>query len=93
MSGEFQHEISSESPISPQTLDMTGLPACVADELRRLVAALQDTLIPASDRSRSVPQEHPEQWARRLQSWVDTHPARPIMIDDSRENLYADCGE
>ncbi len=93
MSGEIQRDTSSGSPISPQTLDMTGLPAGVADELRRLVAALQDTLIPASARSRPVPQEHPDQWAQRLQAWVDTHPARPIMIDDSRENLYAERGE
>ena len=24
-----------------------------------------------------------------LQAWVDTHPSRPITIDDSRESLYS----
>jgi len=39
------------------------------------------------------PQESPDQWALRLQAWVDTHPSRPIAIDDSRESIYAGRGE
>jgi Arc/MetJ-type ribon-helix-helix transcriptional regulator len=39
------------------------------------------------------PQESPDQWADRLQAWVDTHPSRPITIDDSRESIYAGRGE
>jgi Arc/MetJ-type ribon-helix-helix transcriptional regulator len=38
-------------------------------------------------------QESPDQWAGRLQAWVDTHPSRPITIDDSRESIYAGRGE
>jgi hypothetical protein len=45
--------------------------------------------------SHSIPitEESPEAWVRRLQAWVDTHPARPITIDDSRESLYTGRGE
>lgn len=39
------------------------------------------------------PQDAPEAWMRRLQTWVDTHPTRPLTIDDSRENIYAGRGE
>lgn len=38
-------------------------------------------------------QAPPDQWVRRLQAWVDTHPSRPITIDDSRESIYAGRGE
>jgi Arc/MetJ-type ribon-helix-helix transcriptional regulator len=38
-------------------------------------------------------QESPDQWAERLQAWVDTHPSRPIEFDDSRESVYAGRGE
>jgi hypothetical protein len=34
-----------------------------------------------------------EEWARRLQAWVETHPSRPIAIDDGRESLYDGRGE
>jgi Arc/MetJ-type ribon-helix-helix transcriptional regulator len=40
-----------------------------------------------------APQESPDQWALRLQAWVDTHPSRSIAIDDSRESIYAGRGE
>ena len=93
MSVEPEQETSSGPSVAPQSLDMTGLPASVADELRRLVAALRDSLTPAPSPPTSVAAEPADQWARRLQAWVDTHPARPVIIDDSRENLYAGRGE
>lgn len=39
------------------------------------------------------PEEAPAQWADRLQAWINTHPVRPIELDDSRESIYAGCGE
>ncbi len=78
---------------SREALDLTGLPAPVADELRKLVATLRDSLGPVPSFSGSVAEEPPDAWARRLQAWVDTHPSRPITIDDSRESLYSGRGE
>jgi hypothetical protein len=78
---------------SRETLDLTGLPAPVANELRKLVSTLRDSLGSVPSVPGSVAQEPPEAWARRLQAWVDTHPARPISIDDSRESLYSGRGE
>lgn len=40
-----------------------------------------------------LPQESPDQWALRLQAWVDAHPSCPLTIDDSRESIYAGRGE
>lgn len=78
-----------------ETLDLTGLPAPVADELKKLVATLRDHwgAMPGGSAARPEPSEPPEAWARRLQAWVDSHPARPIAIDDSRESLYSGRGE
>jgi hypothetical protein len=78
--------------VSAQSLDLTGLPAPVAEELRKLVATLRDNLVPGPGPTASAG-ESPDAWARRLRAWVDTHPARPITIDDSRESLYTGRGE
>jgi hypothetical protein len=84
-------ELNGSSP--PQSLDLTGLPAPVANELQRLVATLRDNLGHAPGPSAPFEQEPYEAWTRRLQSWVDSHPARPITIDDSRESVYSGRGE
>jgi len=76
-----------------QILDLTGLPAPVADELRKLVATLRDNLAHPPSPSAAIAEEPPEAWGRRLQAWLDTHAARPITIDDSRESLYIGRGE
>ncbi len=93
MSIEPEQDISSRKSYAEHSLDMTGLPASVADELRRLVAALRDSLATAPGRPTSAAEESADQWARRLQAWIDTHPAREVAIDDSRENLYAGRGK
>jgi hypothetical protein len=79
--------------VPPQSLDLTGLPTGVADELRRLVAALRDNLGRASTPSASPVQEPPEAWAQRLQAWVDSHPYQATTMDDSRDTIYAGRGE
>jgi hypothetical protein len=79
--------------VPPQTLDLTGIPAPVAEELRKLVTTLRDNLGQGPSPSGTSVEEPPEAWAERLQAWVDTHPARVINIDDSRESLYAGRGQ
>jgi hypothetical protein len=89
-------EPESKEPVGPyvsrESLDLTGLPAPIAVELQKLVAALRDNLVHAPSFPAATG-DSPEAWARRLQAWVDTHPARPISIDDSRESLYSGRGE
>ena len=78
---------------TPRSLDLTGLPAPVAEELRKLVETLRGTLAQATNLLGPCSGEPPEEWARRLQAWVNTHPARAITLDDSRESLYTGRGE
>ncbi len=47
----------------------------LTDEVRKLVAALRESLATAPSRPAAAA-EPAEQWGRRLQAWVDTHPAR-----------------
>ena len=93
MSIEPESKDSAGPSVSPESLDLTGLPAPVAEELRKLVAILRDNLVHVPSLPSSVTAEPPEAWAQRLQAWVDTHPARPISIDDDRESLYDGRGE
>ncbi len=93
MSIEPESQDSAGPFVSRESLDLSGLPAPVADELRKLVTTLRDNLESVPSGPNSVEEESPEAWARRLQAWVDTHPARPISIDDSRESIYSGRGE
>ena len=91
MSIEPEAKEVSRTSLPVESLDLTGLPAPVAYDLRKLVATLRDSL-GLVGRAGPLEQEPPEEWAHRLQVWVDSHPARSITIDDSRETLYADRG-
>jgi hypothetical protein len=93
MSSELESKDSAGPSASRESLDLTGLPASVADELKKLVAAFRENLGPTPLLPSSATGEPPEAWVRRLQAWVDTHPARPISIDDRRESLYSGRGE
>ena len=93
MSNELETRARIGSSKLPQSLDLAGLPAPVANELQRLVATLRDNMGHASSPSGLSEAEPYEAWARRLQAWVDSHPARRISIDDSRESVYSGRGE
>ncbi len=79
--------------VLPRSLDLTGLPGPVANELRKLVATLRDNLGQTSSPSAPFEHEPPEEWARRLQARVDSYPVRHITIQDSRESLATGRGE
>ena len=81
--------VSKEVENTVHAAVQSGRYASVDEMITRLV--LED-----AQRAHTHPspmQESPDQWVRRLQAWVDTHPVRPITIDDSRESIYAGRGE
>ena len=83
-----------DGPIVPaQKFDHTGLPAPEVDGLREPFTTLRDNLGKTSSTASSFVGEPPEVWVRRLEAWEDTHPARPIANDNSRESLYTRPGE
>ena len=98
MSSEPETNNPAAPSASRESLDLTGLPAPVADELKKLVVALRDNLgsaagSPSSATSTTALQANPGEWVRRLQAWVDSLPVRPTSMDDSRESIYAGRGE
>jgi hypothetical protein len=93
MSIEPESRDSAGPKVPRESLDLTGLPAPVVESLRHLVAVLRETQVPSPTLPAPTTGESPEEWARHLQAWVDTHPARQITIDDSRETLYSGRGE
>jgi hypothetical protein len=74
------------------TIDVTGLPEPVVNDLRQLVNTLRGRL---GAKNGATPQrdETPEQWAGRLAAWAAGHPKRAVEIDDSRESIYGGRGE
>ena len=92
MSTEPRTRDVGESPEPPRSLDLTGLPAPVADELRRLVAALRGTLAAPPGPRADAAAEPADRWAQRLQEWIDSHPFRVVSLDDDREGLYTGRG-
>lgn len=34
-----------------------------------------------------------EQWRRELRAWAASHPARDVLVDDSRESIYEGRGQ
>ena len=93
MNGEPEPKDAVGPAETPRSLDLMGLPAPVADGLRKLVETLRGNPAQAPSPLPPSPGEPPDEWVRRLQAWVDTHPARPIAIEDSRESLYTGRGE
>ena len=88
MSVEHETKSTDLAAVTPQSLDLAGIPAAVADELRRLVAMLR------SNPGRAEPGNG---IARRLEpsppSVGRSHPPRLVAIDDRRDGIYAGRGE
>ncbi len=43
--------------------------------------------------AQSVKNRQPGEFAARMRAWSQLHPVRDQLIDDSREAIYAGCGE
>jgi hypothetical protein len=72
------------------TLDVTGLPESVVNDLRQLVGTLRSSL---GTKNGAPPGETPAEWAARLATWANGHPKRAVEFDDSREGVYGGRGE
>lgn len=70
------------------SLDLTGLSQEAAATVENLVRLLRSN-------GGSVPSNvlAPEEWSVRLRNWAASHVKREIVIDDSRETIYAGRGE
>ncbi len=88
--------------IMTRTIDISGL----SDEAVRTVEILVDLLrapgqaqsgnhLQTLDRPalNALNQLSPEEWLREWRSFIAAHQVNDVIVDDSRESIYAGCGE
>ena len=76
-----------ERPVN-QSIDVSGL----STDAIRIVESLVNSLRSKND-EQSPNRRDPDGWSKALREWAASHPRRAIEIDDSRESIYAGCGE
>ena len=53
--------------------------------------ALKEKLGPPAETGKK--ELSPEEWVREWYAWAASHRRLPFEVDDSRESIYAGCGE
>jgi hypothetical protein len=76
----------------PQTIDVTGLPEPVVQDIQKLVVTLREKFGQQQTPPRTEEAES-EDWIARFRAWAESHPKREIVIDDSRETIYGGRGQ
>ena len=66
-----------------QTIDVSGLSTDAIQIVESLVNVLR-----TKKNEQSPNRRDPELWSKALREWAASHPAREIVIDDSRETIY-----
>ena len=71
-----------------RNIDVTGLPADAVQVVQTLVSLLRN-----GTKTRAFNLIDPVVWSAELHRWAASHPKRNLVIDDSRETIYAGRGE
>jgi hypothetical protein len=75
-----------------QTIDVSGLPEGVVQDIQKVVSDIRQNL--AQGRIASTADAlSPTEWVDRFRAWTESHPKRDLVVDDSRESIYAGRGE
>ncbi len=74
---------------TPLSIDLVGLPS----EAIRVVESLVSLLKAQSGLPESKARLSSEEWVKNLEEWAASHPRLDRVLDDSRESIYAGCGE
>jgi hypothetical protein len=61
------------------------------DPLGFILDALKDKL--SASNGHKSPELSPQEWVQQWRDWAANHPKLPFEVDDSRESIYAGCGE
>ena len=69
-------------------IDLSGLSADAIHQVKSLVDTLR-----SAEGGQKPNQRDPEEWSASLRKWAASHPVREIVIDDSRDTIYAGRGE
>jgi len=73
-----------------RTIDVTDLPEEAIRAVETLVSQLRGK--PRRFGGTTTFASH-EEWSKALREWVESHPRRDTLADDSRESIYADGDE
>ena len=71
-----------------EAIDVTGLSRDSIRIVEELVRSLR-----SQESEQSWCLRDPEGWRKAFREWAESHPKRDIVIDDSRETIYAGRGE
>jgi hypothetical protein len=68
--------------------------AALGKDLDRFVLdTLEEKLASGQAETPTIAAETAEQWITRFNSWIESHPKRGYIADDSRDSIYAGRGE
>jgi hypothetical protein len=80
---------AQERPEHKQTVDVTGLSEEAVRAVESLVSLLRGQKQPPVQGEVAAFRSH-EEFAKALREWVESHPRRDTLADDSRESIYGD---
>ena len=86
------------APAAPQTIDVTGLKAEQVMAVHNLIRAFRGQPMLAAPETSWVlygpqPGETPEAWFQRFMGLCMIRDSGTWFVDDSRDSIYAGCGE
>jgi hypothetical protein len=79
-------------PLEPRRFNVSFKEITDVGELLQILWQ-HESQMAVTKESAPAQQETPEEWAKRLTAWAESHPVRSIDLDDSRESIYSGRGE
>jgi hypothetical protein len=74
-----------------RSIDVTGLPEETVRAVELLISQLRGQQQPPAQQQPGIGLcSSYTEWSKALREWVDSHPRRETLADDSREAIYAD---
>jgi len=73
-----------------RTIDVSGLSEEAVRAVEVLVSQLRGPQHSPTSRRGIGSYRSFEEWSQALRQWVDSHPKRDTLADDSRDTIYAD---
>ncbi len=83
-------EVTAQQPERKRTIDLSGLSAEAVWVVEWLVSQLRSAQQPPKQEGAIGSFPSYEAWSKALREWVESHPKRDTLADDSREAIYGD---
>ena len=83
-------EAPTHQPEQKRNIDVSGLSEEAVRAVELIVSELRRRQTPPAEHHGIGSFSSYEEWSKALREWVDNHPKRETLADDSREAIYAD---